>query len=75
MANARKPEPANLTRVAAGLADLRKTLDSMSRAQSALLINAQALQTQIESLSGIINHMVQAMTPVQEQESPSRLIH
>jgi len=63
---------AHLTRIGDGVAALRETLDKMDHAQDALLVNGNSLQGQIETLSGLIGHMIEVLTPERpEQEGPS----
>ena len=63
---------ANLTRIADDLVWLRETVDKMDHAQDALLVNGNSLQGQIETLSNLIAHMIEVLTPERpEQEGPS----
>jgi hypothetical protein len=63
---------AHLARIGDRLARLQKTIDKMDHAQDALLVNGQSLQGQVENLSGLITHMIEALTPERpEQEGPS----
>jgi hypothetical protein len=63
---------AQLTRIGDGVIGLRETLDKMDHAQDALLVNGNSLQGQIETLSGLIAHMIRVLTPERpEQEAPS----
>jgi hypothetical protein len=63
---------ANLTRIADDLVALRETVDKMDHAQDALLVNGNSLQGQVETLSGLIVHMIEVLTPDRpEQEGPS----
>ena len=44
----------------------------MDHAQDALLVNGQSLQGQLETLSGLITHMIEVLTPERpEQQGPS----
>jgi hypothetical protein len=44
----------------------------MDHAQDALLVNGNSLQGQIETLSGLIAHMIEVLTPERpEKEGPS----
>jgi len=63
---------ANLTRIADDLVWLRETVDKMNHAQDALLVNGNSLQGQVETLSNLIAHMIEVLTPERpEQEGPS----
>jgi hypothetical protein len=63
---------ANLTRIADDLVALRETVDKMDHAQDVLLVNGNSLQGQVETLSGLIVHMIEVLTPDRpEQEGPS----
>jgi hypothetical protein len=63
---------ANLTRIADDLIGLRETVDKMDHAQDALLVNGHSLLGQVETLSSLIAHMIQVLTPERpEQEGPS----
>ncbi len=63
---------ASLTRIADDLIGLRETADRMDHAQDALLVNGNSLQGQIETLSSLIAHMIEVLTPARaEQEGPS----
>jgi hypothetical protein len=63
---------ANLTRIADDLTGLRETVEKMDHAQDALLANGNSLQGQIETLSNLIAHMIEVLTPERhEQEGPS----
>jgi hypothetical protein len=63
---------ANLTRISDDLHCLRETVDKMDHAQDALLVNGQSLQGQVETLSGLIAHTIEVLTPERpEQEGPS----
>ena len=63
---------ANLTRIADDLIGLRETVEKMDHAQDALLVNGNSLQGQVETLSGLIAHMIEVLTPERpEQEGPS----
>jgi hypothetical protein len=63
---------ADLTRIADDLIGLRETVDKMDHAQDALLVNGHSVQGQLETLSGLIAHMVEVLTPERsEQEGPS----
>ena len=68
----REPLDPQLTRLADEIAALRQTVDKMDHAQDALLVNGHSLQGQVESLSGLIAHMIEVLTPERpEQEGPS----
>jgi hypothetical protein len=63
---------ANLTRIADDLIGLRETVEKMDHAQDALLVNGNSLQGQVETLSNLITHMIEMLTPERpEQEGPS----
>jgi hypothetical protein len=74
MAAATPPETleAQLTRIAADLIGLRETVEKMDHAQDALLVNGNSLQGQVQTLSGLIAHMIKVLTPERPgQEGPS----
>jgi hypothetical protein len=63
---------AALTRIADDVASLREAVDRMDHAQDALLVSGKSLSGQVETLSGLIAHMIQVLTPERpEQEGPS----
>ena len=63
---------AHMTRIGDDLAGLRETIDRIDHAQDALLVNGNSLQGQVETLSGLIAHMIEVLTPERpEQEGPS----
>jgi hypothetical protein len=63
---------ANLTRIAYDLIGLREIVEKMDHAQDALLVNGNSLRGQVETLSGLIAHMIEVLTPERpEQEGPS----
>jgi hypothetical protein len=63
---------ANLTRIADDLIGLREIVEKMDHAQDALLVNGNSLQGQVETLSNLITHMIEMLTPERpEQEGPS----
>ncbi len=63
---------AHLTRIGGDLAGLRETVDRIDHAQDALLVNGDSLQRQVETLSGLIAHMIEVLTPERpEPEGPS----
>ena len=71
-ATPRETLDASLTRIADDLIGLRETVDKMDHAQDALLVNGNSLQGQVETLSGLIAHMIEVLTPERpEQEGPS----
>jgi hypothetical protein len=71
-ATPRETLDASLTRIADDLVALRETVDKMDHAQDALLVNGNSLQGQVETLSGLIVHMIEVLTPERpEQEGPS----
>ncbi|HEY1779660.1 MAG TPA: hypothetical protein VGG79_04375 [Roseiarcus sp.] len=71
-ATAREPLETALTRVADDLIALREAVDKIDHGQNALLANGESLSGQIESLSGLIAHMIEVLTPERlEQEGPS----
>jgi hypothetical protein len=62
----------HLTRIADGLIGLRETVDKMDHAQDAMLVSGNSLQGQIETLSGLIAHMIEVLTPERpEPDGPS----
>ena len=62
----------SLTRISEALTVLSAAVDKMDHAQDALLVTGQALQGQVETLSGLIAHMIEVLTPERpEQEGPS----
>ena len=71
-ATPRETLDASLTRIADDLIGLRETVDKMDHAQDALLVNGNSLQGQVETLSSLIAHMIEVLTPERpEQEGPS----
>ena len=71
-ATPRETLDASLTRISDDLIGLRETVDRMDHAQDALLVNGHSLQGQIETLSSLIAHMIEVLTPERpEQEGPS----
>jgi len=71
-ATPRETLEARLTRIADDLIGLRETVDKMDHAQDALLVNGNSLQGQVETLSGLITHMIEVLTPERpEQQGPS----
>jgi hypothetical protein len=74
MAAATGPEAhgAGLTNIRDELAGLREVVAKVDHAQDALLVNGNSLQGQIETVSGLIAHMIEVLTPERpEQEGPS----
>jgi hypothetical protein len=70
--SAREPLDPQLTRLADEIAALRETVDKMDHAQDALLVNGHSLQGQVETLSGLIAHMIEVLTPERpDEEGPS----
>jgi hypothetical protein len=68
----REPLDPQLARLADEIAALRATVDKMDHAQDALLVNGHSLQGQVETLSGLIAHMIEVLTPERpEQQGPS----
>jgi hypothetical protein len=60
------------TRLSDEIAGLRKTIERIDHAQDALLVNGKSLQSQIETLSGLVTHIIQTLTAGRrEQEGPS----
>ena len=71
-ATPREALDASLTRIANDLIGLRETVDKMDHAQDALLVNGNSLQGQVQTLSGLIAHMIEVLTPERPgQEGPS----
>jgi len=71
-ATPRETLDANVTRIVDDLIGLRETVEKMDHAQDALLVNGNSLQGQVQTLSGLIAHMIEVMTPERPgQEGPS----
>ncbi len=71
-ATPRETLDASLTRIGDDLIDLRETVKKIDHAQDALLANGNSLQGQVETLSSLIAHMIEALTPERpEQDGPS----
>ena len=71
-ATPRETLDASLIRIADDLIGLRETVEEMDHAQDALLVNGNSLQGQVETLCGLIAHMIEVLTPERpEQEGPS----
>ena len=71
-ATPRETLDASLTRIADDLIGLRETIAKMDHSQDALLVNGHSLQGQVETLSNLIAHMIEVLTPERpEQEGPS----
>jgi len=71
-ATSRDTRDASLTKISEALTALTATVDKMDHAQDALLVTGQSLQGQVETLSGLIAHMIEVLTPERpEQEGPS----
>jgi hypothetical protein len=71
-ATARDSHADDLTNIRDDLAGLREMVAKVDHAQDALLVNGNSLQGQIETLSGLIAHMIEVLTPERpEQEGPS----
>ena len=71
-ATPRETIDASLTRIADDPIGLRETVEKMDHAQDALLVNGNSLQGQVQTLSGLITHMIEVLTPDRpEQEGPS----
>ncbi len=71
-ATPRETLDASLTHIADDLIGLRETVEKMDHAQDALLVNGNSLQGQIETLSNLIAHMIEALTPERpELDGPS----
>ncbi len=69
---ARESLNTQLDRVADLIMGLREAIGKLDHAQDALLANGNSLQGQIETLSDLIAHMIQVLTPeAPEQEGPS----
>jgi len=69
---ARESLNTQLDRVADLIMGLREAIGKLDNAQDALLANGNSLQGQIETLSDLIAHMIQVLTPeAPEQEGPS----
>jgi hypothetical protein len=71
-ATAREAQGADLTNIRDELVGLHEMVAKVDHAQDALLVNGNSLQGQIETLSGLIAHMIEVLTPERpEQEGPS----
>jgi len=71
-ATPRETLEAHLTHIADDLIGLRKTVDKKDHAQDALLANGNSLLGQVETLSNLIAHMIEVLTPERpEQAGPS----
>jgi hypothetical protein len=71
-ATAREAHGADLINIRDEIAGLREMVSKVDHAQDALLVNGNSLQGQIETLSGLIAHMIRVLTPERlEQERPS----
>ena len=71
-ATPRESHEAHLPRITEELIGLREIVEKMDHAQDSLLVNGQSLQGQIETLSGLIAHMIKVLTPERpEQQGPS----
>src|SRR5271166_5983580 len=71
-ATPRETLDASLNRISDDLIGLRETVDKMDHAQDALLVNGNSLRGQIETLSSLIGHMIEVLTPERPgQEGPS----
>jgi len=71
-ATPRETLDARLTRIGDDLISLRETVKKMDHAQDALLVNGNSLQGQVETLSNLIAHMIEVLTPERpEQDGPS----
>jgi hypothetical protein len=69
---AREAHGDDLTNLGDELAGLREMVAKVDHAQDALLVNGSSLQGQIETLSGLIAHMIKVLTPERpEKEGPS----
>jgi hypothetical protein len=54
------------------IAGLRKTIEKIDHAQDALLVNGRSLQSQIETLSGLVTHIIETLAAARrQQEAPS----
>jgi hypothetical protein len=71
-ATPRETLEAQLTRIADDLIGLRETVEKMDHAQNVLLVNGNSLHGQLQTLSGLIAHMIEVLTPERPgQEGPS----
>jgi hypothetical protein len=72
IATAHQAHGADLTNIREEIAGLREMVAKVDYAQDALLVNGNSLQGQIETLSVLIAHMIEVLTPERpEQEGPS----
>ena len=67
----REPLDPHLTRLADEIAALRETVEKMDHAKDALLVNGHSLQGQLETLSGLIAHTIEVLTPERPEQGPS----
>jgi len=71
-ATPRETLEAQLTCIADDLIGLRETVEKMDHAQNVLLVNGNSLHGQLQTLSGLIAHMIEVLTPERPgQEGPS----
>jgi hypothetical protein len=71
-ATAREAHDADLTAIRAEFVGLREMVAKVDHAQDALLVDGNSLQGQIKTLSGLIAHMIEVLTPERPtQEGPS----
>jgi hypothetical protein len=71
-ATARETHGDTLTGIRDQIVKLQEMVSKVDHAQDALLVNGNSLQGQIETLSGLIAHMIEVLTPERpEKEGPS----
>jgi hypothetical protein len=71
-ATAGEAHGADLANIRNEIVGVREMVAKVDHAQDALLVNGNSLQGQIETLSGLIAHMIEVLTPERpENEGPS----
>jgi hypothetical protein len=65
----------SLTQMSDEIVSLRASVNKLVRAQNALLSNVKALSDQVRSLSGMVQHMIKAMTPDAGENEARRQLH
>ena len=63
----------NLTPVTDALAEISEKLNTMDHAQDALLLNGHALHEQMQAVAGLLNHLVELVTPPPRDQEGSTL--
>jgi hypothetical protein len=64
-----------LTRMTNELAGLRASVNKLVQADNALLFNVKALTDQVQSLSGIVQHMSKMIRPGAAEEEARNQLH